>query len=54
MDLLLLAPDIQEELLRMETVDGREPIAQVHLRPLMKLRSWEDQRRAWRELLDRT
>ncbi len=53
MDLLLLAPDIQEALLRMETIDGREPIAQVHLRPLVNLRSWEEQRRAWRELLAR-
>jgi hypothetical protein len=54
MDLLLLAPDIQEELLRMETIDGREPIAQVQLRPLMKLRCWEDQRQVWRELLARS
>ena len=48
MDLLLLAPDIQEEILRMETIDCREPIAQIHLRPLVKLTSWAEQRRAWR------
>ena len=50
MDLLLLAPDIQEEILCLETSNGREPIAQVRLRPVVALPHWEDQRRTWREL----
>jgi hypothetical protein len=52
-DLLLLAPDIQEELLFLEAVDGIEPLAERDLRPIVKQRLWADQRAAWRELRDR-
>ncbi len=50
LDLTLLAPDIQEELLFLEAVDGREPLSIRALRPLVKLPSWRDQRAFWSAL----
>jgi len=50
-DLLLLAPDIQEELLFLETVDGLEPFAERELRPIARYRRWAEQREAWNALL---
>lgn len=48
MNLLHLAPDIQEELLNLPPVaDGRDPIAERHLRPIARLADWQEQRRAW-------
>lgn len=49
-DLLLLAPDIQEELLFLESVDGVEPISERALRAIVAEPSWERQRQLWRRL----
>ena len=48
MDLLLLAPDIQEELLFLEALPGQQPLTERTLRDVV-LRSldWEEQRRLW-------
>jgi hypothetical protein len=50
LDLTLLAPDIQEEILHLEAVDGREPLAERALRPVIRLRAWPQQREAWRRI----
>lgn len=47
LDLLLLAPDIQEEILAMETTGGREPQPQARLRPVAAERNWAKQRVLW-------
>ncbi len=48
MNLLHLAPEIQEELLHHPPVKaGDDPITERDLRPITRLRSWEDQRKAW-------
>ena len=46
--LVTLAPDIQEDILFMVTVDGNEPLSARALRPLVAMSSWEAQREAWR------
>lgn len=52
MNLLHLAPDIQEELLFLPAVrDGRDPITERHLRPVSCLHVWTEQRTAWQLLL---
>ncbi len=49
MNLLLLAPDIQEEILHLpRTVVGRDPIRETHLRPIVQVVEWGKQRRMWR------
>jgi hypothetical protein len=54
MNLLLLAPDIQEEILHLpRTTRGRDPIAESHLRPIAAVPDWRKQRRLWRELQNR-
>ncbi|HEX4610873.1 MAG TPA: hypothetical protein VH092_21970 [Urbifossiella sp.] len=51
MNLTLLAPDIQEELLFLPLVTvGREPLVLADLQPITQLRDWRAQRRKWREL----
>ena len=48
MNLLLLAPEIQEAILGLEGPGIRSTaIAERHIRPIVKLVSWEDQRREW-------
>lgn len=48
LDLLLLAPDIQEELLFLEAIDGAEPLSERALRDIVRTGSaWAAQRRAW-------
>jgi len=47
LNLTFLAPDIQEEILFMEAVDGREPLAERDLRALGRYEAWAEQRRAW-------
>ena len=47
MDLLLLAPDIQEQVLALEAVDGAEPLSERALRPIAKTLSWVEQRKKW-------
>ena len=52
MNLLNLAPDIQEQLLFLPRVtNGRDPIHEKMLRPLSKTLRWADQRRAWDTLM---
>jgi hypothetical protein len=48
MNLLHLAPDIQEDLLHLSTVDrGRDTITERDLRPLTAQHSWARQRDLW-------
>ena len=52
MNLLLLAPDIQEQLLFLpETPRGRDPIPMRQLQPIALLPDWNAQRPRWRRLL---
>jgi len=51
MNLLHLAPDIQEELLSLPRVtSGRDPIGDHDLRPIAAEVEWGRQRRMWREV----
>jgi len=50
LDLLLLAPDIQEEILAMETLDGRQLLNQSRIRPVVAKRTWLEQRRLWQSI----
>lgn len=48
MNLLHLAPDIQEEILDLEPVPkGRDPVTERDLRPIAAMTSWARQRAAW-------
>jgi hypothetical protein len=47
MDLLLLAPDIQAEILHLEVEPGAQPLAERALRKLLRSPVWEEQRREW-------
>ncbi len=52
MNLLLLAPDIQEAVLNLPAVErGREPIVETQLRPIVRQADWEAQRRMWLHVL---
>jgi ParB-like chromosome segregation protein Spo0J len=42
--LLQLAPDLQERVLCLEAVDGREPVTERDLRPVTRALCWADQR----------
>lgn len=46
LDLLLLAPDVQERVLFLEATDGVQPISERALRAVAHIRSWEQQRAA--------
>jgi ParB-like chromosome segregation protein Spo0J len=48
LDLTLLAPDIQEEILFAEAVDGREPFTERDARKIALIPEWWKQRDAWR------
>lgn len=50
LDLTLLAPDIQEQALCLEAVDGVQPISERVLRAVAHAGSWADQRDTWAEL----
>ena len=51
MNLLHLAPDIQEEILFLpETDGGRAPISERIVRPIAAIPDWNKQHRAWAEL----
>lgn len=50
LDLTLLAPDVQEEILSLEAVDGIQPLSERALRVLTHADSWADQRAKWRAL----
>ncbi|MFQ5668329.1 MAG: hypothetical protein ACE5I7_18115, partial [Candidatus Binatia bacterium] len=52
MNLLHLAPDIQEEILSLPRTDGsRGPITERQLRPIAAIIDWRKQRRMWKRLL---
>lgn len=54
MDLLLVAPDIQHEILHLEVPPGAQPISERALRAtVLKSLDWGEQRRAWARLLAR-
>jgi hypothetical protein len=51
MNLRLLAPDIQEEILFLKRTDkGRDPIPLRDLQPITAHSAWPEQRRLWRAL----
>lgn len=51
MNLLLLAPDIQEAILNLPRVKrGLDPIVETHLRPIAAEPCWERQRQMWAAL----
>lgn len=51
MDLLLLAPDIQHEILHLEVAPGAQPISERALREgVLRSLDWSEQRRAWEKL----
>lgn len=47
MDLLLLAPDIQAEILDLTFPPGRQPICERHLRQVRRTLIWAEQRARW-------
>jgi len=52
MNLLHLAPDIQEAILTLPRVtEGRDPIPERHLRPIVAEPSWAKQRVMWQSIL---
>jgi hypothetical protein len=54
MDLLALAPDIQETVLFLPpVVSGRQPIIEKQLRPIAALPCWSKQRRMWQQRSER-
>jgi hypothetical protein len=51
MNLLCLAPDIQEELLFLpKTLQGRDPIVLRDLQSITQILGWKEQRRQWQRL----
>jgi hypothetical protein len=51
MNLTLLAPDIQDEILHLPRVlEGRDPLVLRELQPLAGLLDWHAQRSRWRQL----
>lgn len=53
-DLLMLAADLQEQVLALEAVDGAEPMAERTLRVVAHAGTWAEQRAAWAKLADRS
>lgn len=51
--LTALAPDIQEEVLFLEAVDGVEPLSERALKSLVHMSSWAKQREAWAHIRDK-
>lgn len=47
LDLLLLAPDLQLQVLELEAMDGVEPMAERTLRAVAHAGTWAEQRAAW-------
>jgi hypothetical protein len=46
LDLTNLAPDLQERILFLEVIDGREPLHERSLRDALRSASWDEQRRS--------
>lgn len=53
LDLLLLAPDLQERVLELEAIDGVQPLPERLLRPVLHIARWDQQRLAFPKLLSR-
>lgn len=51
-NLTLLAPDIQEEILFTQAEPGHQPINEHSLRWVLRARDWPTQRTRWRDLND--
>ena len=51
MDLTLLAPNIQAEILNLRFPPGREPITERHLRQVVQSPIWAEQRARWAEMM---
>ena len=51
-DLVLLAPDIQREVVRLKAVNDREPLSDRQLQTIVREAGWEDQRALWRACKD--
>ena len=55
MNLLNLAPDIQEELLFLPPVEsGKDPVTERELRDIVAVPDWRKQRRMWAEMSQKT
>jgi hypothetical protein len=53
MNLLCLAPDIQEQILFLPTTErGRDTLTEKQLRPIAGVPDWGKQRKMWREVSD--
>lgn len=53
MNLLHLAPDIQEQILDLPMVErGRDPVTERDIRPIVAELDWRRQRQLWRDLRD--
>ena len=52
LDLTLLAPDVQEQVLFLEAVDGLQPMSERALRTVAHARTWREQLRRWSEILE--
>jgi len=53
MNLLLLAPDIQEAILFLpRTIKGYDPITEHHIRLLTRTADWKTQRLIWKQMRD--
>jgi len=51
MNMINLAPDIQEELLYLPLIyNGRDPISERDIRPVVAVPDWRKQRKMWTEL----
>ncbi|ACY13503.1 hypothetical protein [Haliangium ochraceum] len=50
MSLLWLSPEIQEDVLFLEAVDGREPVSGQALEKIARIADWGEQRRGWGEI----
>ncbi len=50
MNLLMLAPDIQEEVLALEFAVGRQPVSERTLRRVLVSVCWADQRAVWAQV----
>jgi len=55
MNLLNLAPDIQEAILFLPSIDhGSDPVTERDLRPIAAILSWWKQRRLWVQIAAKT
>jgi hypothetical protein len=54
MNLLHLAPDIQEDLLFLpRTTKGRDPIRETDMRPIAAVALWSRQRKMWKAMKEK-